>query len=74
MSNMAYNTDTTFAGFSFGDRFAALRADWSEKAAKRKTYRTTVAELENLSNRDLADLGLSRSMIKSIALEAAYGN
>jgi len=27
-----------------------------------------------LSNRDLADLGISRSTIKSIALEAAYGN
>ncbi|WP_341365450.1 DUF1127 domain-containing protein [Yoonia sp. BS5-3] len=71
---MAYNTETTFAGFSFGHRFAALRTEIVEKLAKRKVYRSTVAELESLSNRELADLGLSRSMIKSIAIEAAYGN
>lgn len=70
---MTYNTDTGFAGFSFAQRFAAFRADLTEKVAKRKTYRTTLNELRDLSDRDLADLGLSRSMIKGIALEAAYG-
>jgi uncharacterized protein YjiS (DUF1127 family) len=70
---MTYNTDTPFFGFSLGDRFEAMRAELADKFAKRKVYRTTVAELESLSNRDLADLGLSRSMITGIALEAAYG-
>lgn len=37
-------------------------------------YRRTIRELSNLSDRDLADLGLSRSMIRSLAHEAAYGN
>jgi uncharacterized protein YjiS (DUF1127 family) len=37
-------------------------------------YTTTLNELENLSNRDLADLGLARSGIKAVALQAAYGN
>ncbi len=37
----------------------------------RKLYRDSVRELRSLSDRDLADLGFNRSMIKSIALEAA---
>jgi uncharacterized protein YjiS (DUF1127 family) len=70
---MAYNTDTGFGGFALGQRFSALRAELAEKAEKRKVYRTTLTELQSLSNRDLADLGLSRSMIPNIAFEAAYG-
>ena len=70
---MTYNTETGFAGFSIGQRFAALRAEWVENAAKRKEYRATFNELNVLSDRDLADLGLHRSMIKAVAHEAAYG-
>lgn len=43
-------------------RFAAYRV-----------YRTTLNELRGLSGRELADLGLNRSSLKRIALEAAYG-
>ncbi|MGB3407358.1 MAG: DUF1127 domain-containing protein [Jannaschia sp.] len=50
-------------------RFETGRADVS----KWRVYRRTFDELSALSNRDLADLGLSRSMIRGIALEAAYG-
>lgn len=32
-----------------------------------RTYRNTVAELDRLSNRDLADLGISRSDIRRVA-------
>ena len=71
---MTVLTETFFAGTSLNERFAAFRAQLADKIAKRKVYRTTVSELESLSSRDLADLGISRSMIKSIALEAAYGN
>ncbi len=70
---MTVLTETFLAGNSLSSRFAALRAQWAESAAKRKTYRTTVSELETLSSRDLADLGISRGMIKAIAYEAAYG-
>ncbi|PRY25986.1 uncharacterized protein DUF1127 [Aliiruegeria haliotis] len=38
-----------------------------------KVYRTTVTELSQLSDRALADLGVSRSMIRSLARDAAYG-
>jgi len=40
---------------------------------QRKIYRSTLNELQNLSARELADIGISRSMVRSIAYEAAYG-
>ena len=40
---------------------------------RRAVYRQTVRELEQLSTRDLADLGISRSSIEQIARVAAYG-
>ncbi len=70
---MAFITDIRTGGTTWAARFAALRAQWAENAAKHKVYRTTVQELDSLSNRDLADLGISRSMIHSLAHEAAYG-
>jgi uncharacterized protein YjiS (DUF1127 family) len=36
-----------------------------------KRYSRTVSELESLSNRELADLGLSRTDIARVAREAA---
>lgn len=40
--------------------------------AKRKIYRSTYCELSALTDRDLRDLGIPRSNIKKLALEAAY--
>ena len=68
---MTYNTETGFASISLGQRFATLRAEWAEKAARRKVFRATFKELNALSDRDLADLGLHRSAIKRVAWEAA---
>lgn len=70
---MAFITDTRTGGFTISQRFAALRENFAAARAQRKIYTTTIHELEALSNRDLNDLGLSRSMIKGIAMEAAYG-
>ncbi|WP_170360287.1 DUF1127 domain-containing protein [Ruegeria arenilitoris] len=36
-----------------------------------RVYRRTVNELSELSNRELADLGLHRSMIRRVAMQAA---
>lgn len=47
---------------------SALIAKWKAY----RIYRTSLNELSDLSNSELADLGLSRSMIKRVALEAAY--
>ncbi len=44
------------------------------KFARYRLYRETLNELSALSNRELADLGLSRSMIRRLAYQAAYEN
>jgi uncharacterized protein YjiS (DUF1127 family) len=38
---------------------------------KRRVYRRTIQELSSLSTRELSDLGIHRSMIRQIALEAS---
>ena len=65
---MAYANTTTTA-----PRTTGLMARLTDALAARKVFRTTMTELQALDNRDLADLGISRSMIRSIAHEAAYG-
>ena len=44
-----------------------------ESWRKWRLFRRTKAELAGLSDRELADLGLNRSMITSVAHEAVYG-
>jgi uncharacterized protein YjiS (DUF1127 family) len=61
------------ANFPFADRVSGFRANLADKIAKRKVFLTTLRELQALSDRDLTDLGLSRSDIQGIAREAAYG-
>jgi len=63
----------THAPLRIFDRLTALIADLRARHARYRLYRTTLDELQSLSMRDLADLGLHRSMLKSIAYEAAYG-
>lgn len=58
---------------TFGDRVSALVASAKAAYARRQVYRQTVNELVGLSDRELADLGLHRSHIRSIAREHAYG-
>lgn len=70
---MTVQTETFFAGTSFAARIAALREQYREAAAKRRTYRVTLRELESLTTRELADLGIAPSSVKDIAYAAAYG-
>lgn len=66
-------TLTNFASSDFADRLASLKAEIATKLAARKLYRQTYNELQDLTSRDLADLGIHRSNIRAIAFEAAYG-
>ena len=60
--------------FDAGRTFFKQKMDQMRKAqAKRKVFRATYHELSSLTDRDLSDLGISRSNIKRLALEAAYG-
>ena len=69
---MAFVTETRTGGTTFFSRLASLRVDLQTRYAKHRVYRTTFKELNALSSRDLADLGINRTQIKSIAYEAAY--
>ena len=64
---------TTAAHAGFLDQFAARRADVHARFQQWKAYRQTRNELMSLSDRELNDLGLHRSGIRAVALEAAYG-
>lgn len=66
------NSAHAAAGKSLTERVSDMFAGLIEAQEKRATYRRTLRELEALSNRELADLGLSRSGIRRVALEAAY--
>lgn len=54
-------------------RFMTAIQRMQENRARRAVYRQTVRELNALSTRELDDLGISRSMIRSLAQEAAFG-
>lgn len=43
----------------------------AERHAHYRVYRESLFELRALSDRELSDIGLSRSVLKSIALETA---
>lgn len=71
---MAYVNSTRSTHVSFLDRFAAVVKILKDAVERRRVYNQTMFELSNLSERDLADLGLSRATISEVAKEAAYNH
>ena len=70
---MTVQTETFASAQTLGVKLTDLRARLSETFAKRKIYNTTFRELDRLTDRELADLGIARSLIRQIAYDAAYG-
>lgn len=71
---MAYVNSTLRAdNLSLRDMIAHPMAALQLMVQRRRVYLQTVSELSALSDRDLADLGLHRSMIRAVAKDAAYG-
>jgi uncharacterized protein YjiS (DUF1127 family) len=70
---MAYVNTSRAASFGIADRAALIVKSIRMALERRRTYKQTVRELSVLSSRELADLGISRSMINRLANEAAYG-
>lgn len=54
-------------------RIAKFMADARDYMARRSVYRQTLRELNELTDRDLSDLGMSRANIRSVAYDAAWG-
>ena len=70
---MPYMNTSSAAGPGLMDRVANVVKTTKEALHRRRVYNQTISELRALSNRELNDLGIARSMITRIALEAAYG-
>lgn len=74
---MAYFNETHASNAGLAERIVDGLAQWlagvGETMARRRLARVTYTELSALSNRELADLGISRSEIRALALKAAQG-
>lgn len=68
---MAFLTNTLHVPFAH--RFSAVIATFVADFTNYRMYKKTVLELQKLTDRELADLGLHRSEINSSATQAVYG-
>ena len=70
---MAYVSSNRAASASLAQRFADFRDNALQNYRDWRVFRNTLNELNSLSAREMSDLGLNPTMIRRIALEAAYG-
>lgn len=70
---MAYVNSSAASANGVFDRVTVALKSLRDAYERRRTFKRTLAELNSLSRRELADLGIERSMITRVALEAAYG-
>ena len=70
---MAYVNSSRAATVGIADRTVAFVKSIRLSLGRRRVFKQTVRELQALSNRELDDLGIHRSMITRVAIEAAYG-
>ena len=63
----------TYAGTAPSGVLSTFAARISKAVADYRLYRTTLDELDSLSDRELADLGLSRLSVRDVAYESVYG-
>lgn len=72
MAHTTY-THTTPAARPIRDRLAERFTGWRADFTRWREYRRTIDELQSLSDRDLADLGVHRGDIRRIAYESSHG-
>ncbi|APG45859.1 DUF1127 domain-containing protein [Phaeobacter porticola] len=71
---MAHVINTTHTGFNLFARLRGFAEEVKDSWDRRAEYKRTYAELDSLSNRDLADIGIRRCDIAQIAHAQAYGH
>ncbi len=64
---MAYVNSSRAASFSLADRISGVLALVKVQVARRAVFNQTVRELAQLSDRELADLGIARADIGRVA-------
>ena len=67
------NTTGQNTGINFGQIVNNAIAQIKTASARRAVYREVYGQLHNMSDRDLADIGVSRITIRDVAVQAAYG-
>jgi len=72
--DMSYAIEVFQPGIRLREWFEVGKKAAAERRARRSTYFRIIDELEGTSDRNLADIGISRLSIKEIAYEAAYGD
>lgn len=70
---MAHVQNITCAAPGIAPRIAALWEDFKSAHDLRQRYRTTVNELQSMSDHDLDDIGIARYDIRDIARKHVYG-
>jgi uncharacterized protein YjiS (DUF1127 family) len=70
---MAYVSNSRALSLGLVDRVMAVIATAKANRAQRAIYVNTVRELNQLTDRELADLGIARLSIEDVARQAAYG-
>ena len=68
---MAVTSDFTATKGTPNFGFSSMIEAMKTRFIRQRMYRQTVNELSGLSTRELADLGLHRTMIKRVAQQAA---
>ena len=68
---MAYAANQTAVASASGRGLSTLFADLVARFERHRKFRQTFAELNTLTDRELADLGMNRSMLRRVAMEAA---
>lgn len=71
---MTHTADLFHSGIRLRDWLEASRKAAAVRRAQHSAYVRTLRELQCSSDRELADIGISRLSIKEIAYEAAYGH
>ena len=73
---MAYTThpSRTFETTWLGQRVLSRWPELSARLALYRKYRATLEELDMLTDRELADIGMHRSNIREIARAHVYGH
>ena len=73
-ASMAYvNSSVRPVGWALRDLVQHQMHKLQKLTQRRRVYLQTVTELNALTDRELADLGLHRLMIPAVAKDAAYG-
>jgi uncharacterized protein YjiS (DUF1127 family) len=68
---MAFISSTGVPSLGLGQRYSEFVQRFRQSRKAKAIYRQTFEELSALSDRDLADLGIARASIPSVAREAA---